>query len=184
MVDTQPIDFAAAWADAVTFAAFLRDSVEHKGLWEGIYRLTRVPDWAPDTVVGGDQRRFLVLAEDWCGDASNTIPVLAKWVAQTPGLELRIIRRDEHPAVMDRYLTDGARAIPLVIVLDSTNRELGHWGPRPAELQEWVVANRGLIPKPELYPQVRRWYARDKGMSTLCEIATVAGLATVADVCS
>jgi hypothetical protein len=180
MVDTQRIDFSALWADAVTFDAFLRSSVEHKGLWEGIYRLTRVPAWAPDNVVGGDQRRFLVLAEDWCGDASNTIPVLAKWVAQTPGLELRIISRDEHPAVMDRYLTDDARAIPIVIVLDRTNRELGHWGPRPAELQEWVLANRNLIPKPELYPQARRWYARDRGISTLREIATVAGLATVA----
>jgi hypothetical protein len=182
-VDKQLIDFDAVWANAVTFDTFLRDSVAHKGLWEGIYRIARVPDWAPDNVVGDDQRRFLVIAEDWCGDASNTIPMLAKWVAHTPGLELRIIRRDQHPAVMDRYLTNDARAIPIVIVLDGTNRELGHWGPRPAELQEWVLANRDLIPKQELYPQVRRWYATDRGVSALCEIATVAGLATGAEVC-
>jgi hypothetical protein len=184
MMDKQLVDLADVWAGAMTFEAFLRESVEHKGLWEGIYRLAHVPDWAPGNVTGDDQRRFLVIAEDWCGDASNTIPVLAKWVAQTPGLELRIIRRDEHPAVMDRYLTNAARAVPIVIVLDGSNRELGHWGPRPTELQAWVLANRDLIPKQKLYPQVRRWYARDRGVSTLCEIATVAGLAAAAEACS
>ena len=48
-----------------------------------------------------------------------------------PGLELRMLRRDQHPEVMDRYLTNGSRSIPIVIVLDEEFRELGHWGPRP-----------------------------------------------------
>ncbi len=181
-MDKQPIDLAAVWADAITFDSFLRGSVEHKGLWEGIYRLARIPDWVPNSVTGNDQRRLLVIAEDWCGDASSTIPVLAKWVAQTPGLELRIIKRDEHPAVMDQYLTNGARSIPIVIVLDEMNHELGHWGPRPTELQTWVQANRDL-PQEERYPEVRRWYARDRGVSTLCEIAAVAGLAEAVPAC-
>lgn len=182
-MNKRQIDLAALWADAMTFDAFVRESIEHKGLWEGIYRLARIPDWATDALTGNERHRFLVIAEDWCGDASNTIPVLAKWVDQTPGLELRIIKRDEHASVMDRYLTDGARAIPIVIVLDETNRELGHWGPRPSDLQAWVMANRGLIAKSELYPQVRRWYARDRGVSTLCEIAAVAGLGMAVEAC-
>lgn len=181
-MDKQPIDLAAVWADAITFDSFLRGSVKHKGLWEVIYRLARIPDWVPNSVTGNDQRRLLVIAEDWCGDASSTIPVLAKWVAQTPGLELRIIKRDEHPAVMDQYLTNGARSIPIVIVLDEMNHELGHWGPRPTELQAWVQANRDLSQE-ERYPEVRRWYARDRGASTLCEIAAVAGLAEAVPAC-
>ena len=56
-----------------------------------------------------------------------------------PGLELRIVLRDEHPEVMDRYLTNGSRSIPIVIALDEEFRELGHWGPRPRELQAWVM---------------------------------------------
>jgi hypothetical protein len=115
-------------------------------------------------------RKLLVLAEDWCGDASNTIPILARLVEEVPGLELRVLRRDEHPEVMDLYLTDGARAIPIVIALDSEYREVGHWGPRPAELQAWVMANREMIPKSDIYPLVRKWYARDRGESTLREV--------------
>ncbi len=69
-----------------------------------------------------------------------------------------------------------------MIVLDEMNRELGHWGPRPTELQAWVLANRDL-PQEERYPEVRRWYARDRGVSTLCEIAAVAGLAEAVPAC-
>ena len=76
---------------------------------------------------------------------------------------------------MDRYLTNGSRSIPVVIVLDEEFAELGHWGPRPAELQSWVMTNRLTIPKSELYPQVRRWYARDRGESTLREVLAAAG---------
>jgi hypothetical protein len=76
---------------------------------------------------------------------------------------------------MDRYLTNGSRSIPIVIVLDDKLTELGHWGPRPRDLQTWVMQNRAIIPKTELYPQVRRWYARDKGETTLREILAIDG---------
>jgi hypothetical protein len=38
------------------------------------------------------------------------------------------------------------------------------------------MANRATIPKAELYPQVRKWYARDHGESTLREVLAAAGL--------
>jgi len=77
--------------------------------------------------------------------------------------------------VMDRYLTNGSRSIPIVIALNEEFGEVGHWGPRPTELQSWVMTNRQTIPKSELYPQVRRWYARDRGESTLREVLAAAG---------
>jgi hypothetical protein len=38
---------------------------------------------------------------------------------------LRVLHRDEHSAVMERYLTGSARSIPIVIVLDEAWREIG-----------------------------------------------------------
>jgi Thioredoxin len=128
----------------------------------------------------GTRRRLLVIAEDWCGDASSTIPIVARFADTVPGMELRLLRRDEHPELMDRYLTDGARSIPIVIALDDSFRELGHWGPRPAVLQAWVLENRPRVPKAELYPQVRKWYARDRGETTLREVLATAGLGRTA----
>jgi hypothetical protein len=169
-------DFRDLWDRALTYPAFLSASTKHKGLWEGIYAIARLPAWAATALPPGTMRRLLVIAEDWCGDASSTIPIVARLVDQVPGLELRILRRDEHPDVMDRYLTNGSRSIPIVIGLDDEFRELGHWGPRPRELQAWVMANRGSVPKAELYPQVRKWYARDRGESTLREVLAAAGI--------
>jgi hypothetical protein len=169
-------DFETLWNIALPYERFVAASEQHKGLWEGIYRIVRVPDWAFQAVPLGTRRRLLVIAEDWCGDASSTIPILARFADAAPGMELRVLRRDEHPELMDRYLTNGSRSIPIVIVLDESYRELGHWGPRPAPLQAWVMANRPLVPKAELYPRIRKWYARDRGETTLREVLAVAGL--------
>ncbi len=173
------LDFKILWAKAQIYDGFVASSSKHCALWQGIYQIARVPEWALAAVPLESERRFLVIAEDWCGDASNTVPILAKLVDAIPGWELRVILRDQNPEVMDRYLTNGSRSIPIVIALDRELQELGHWGPRPAVLQDWVMANRLTVPKAELYPQVRKWYARDRGETTLREVLLAAGIAEV-----
>jgi hypothetical protein len=167
--------FADRWARALTFEQFLAASREHRELWTGVYRLARVPAWATEEAAALGQRfRLVVLAEDWCGDASNTVPLLARWAEQTPNVELRILRRDEHPEVMDRYLTGTSRSIPVVIVLTEEMEEIGCWGPRPAALQRWTAEHLAQgADKKLLYPDIRRWYARDRGESTLREVLAV-----------
>ena len=167
--------FASLWDQALTYERFVAESTEHCGLWTGVYRTAHIPDWAKDAVAKlGRRFRFVVLAEDWCGDASSTVPVLARWAEETGVIELRILRRDEHPEVMDRYLNNGARAIPVVIVLTEAMEELGRWGSRPAELQALVVGERSQGRTSRVYfPDVRRWYAQDKGESTLREVLAV-----------
>ena len=167
-------DFGSVWERARTFEDFVAGSGSHRTLWDGIYKIARLPEWVGDVALPGP-RRLLVIAEDWCGDAVNTVPILARLSDVTPGLELRIIERDRNPEVMDRYLTNGSRSIPIVVVLDDQFRELGHWGPRPTELQAWVMANRATMPKSELYPKVRTWYARDRGETTVREVVNIAG---------
>jgi len=166
--------FASLWDVALPFDRFVREGTEHRDLWEGIYRTAKVPAWAADAAAKlGRRFRFVVIAEDWCGDASSTVPVIARF-AEAIGVELRILRRDEHPEVMDAYLSSGARAIPVVVVLTDGMEEIGHWGSRPAELQALVVAQRAQGRKSSAYfPDVRRWYAHDKGESTLRELLAV-----------
>ncbi len=162
------------WQGASGFHEFAAAAAPaYRGLWEGLYRTARVPDWALAPFSPGSERRLLVIAEDWCGDASNVIPAIAKWVEALPGVELRIVNRDQHPELMDRYLTNGSRSIPIVIVHDGHFRELGHWGPRPVELQQWVLAHKDAMPKDERYKEVRRWYARDHGETTIRELLDV-----------
>ncbi|MFQ5703810.1 MAG: thioredoxin family protein [Gemmatimonadales bacterium] len=171
MTDREELDFRTLWEEAIPYTSFVEQAAENRSLWEGIYRLTPIPDRAlAEACERGVGRRLLVIAEDWCGDASNTVPVLAKLGDEADCLDVRLLKRDERPEIMDRYLTNGSRSIPIVIVLDCDFRELGHWGPRPTELQEWVMANKDSMPKDERYKEVRRWYAKDKGKTTLKEV--------------
>lgn len=165
------LDFGTLWPKASPYHEFVRDAHANRELWEGMERIAQVPEWAVAAVrATGEKFNLLVIAEDWCGDGSSTIPYLAKLATLTRSIELRVLRRDEHPAVMDQYLTEGARAIPIVIVLNRGLEELGHWGPRPRALQEWVQRERAKTGTKPPYPQIRRWYARDKGESTLREV--------------
>ena len=120
----------------------------------------------------GSTWHLLVLAEDWCGDGANSVPYLARLAEATPGLELRILSRDEHPDLMDSHLTEGTRSIPVVMILDEEFREVGWWGPRPAPLQALFLRDIKNLPKEERYSRLRAWYAQDRGRTTLEEVSS------------
>jgi hypothetical protein len=176
MAPERELDYAEYWRRALPWTRYFEEEVvEHRELWEGVYRRAQVPEWAVRRVADtGAQWKLLVLSEDWCGDASNTVPILARFAEQAEDVELRILKRDENPELMDRYLTNGSRSIPLAIVLDQEFRPVGRWGPRPAELQEYVLAEKRAErqAKAEIYEETRRWYARDRGVTTLEELLT------------
>lgn len=159
---------------AQTFAEFLAEVREHEDFWRSLTKRARVPaEYLERVRALPDEWHLLVLAEDWCGDAINTIPYLATLAEAAPNLDLRLLGRDTNPDLMDTHLTNGSRSIPVVMVLDRDYREVGWWGPRPRELQEWVLSEGLKLPPEERYTEVRRWYARDGGRTTLDEVITL-----------
>ena len=168
------LDLVPVWEQALSYEAFVAAAApEHRGLWEAIGKLhtPRASALAHRLPPG---TRLLVIAADWCGDAVNTIPALHNWAVAT-GVELRVIDRDTWPQVMDHYVTGAARAIPIVIALDPVGHELGHWGPRPVDLQVWVLAHKPTMDKTALYKETRRWYAKDRGETAIREIVESVG---------
>ena len=53
---------------------------------------------------------------------------------------MRYLLRDDNLEIMDRYLTDGKRSIPMVVSFAPEGRELFRWGPRPAPAQAIIDA--------------------------------------------
>ncbi len=109
---------------------------------------------------------LLAIVEGWCGDVAQNLPVINKMVEATDKLELHTILRDDHLDLIDKYLTDGGRSIPKVIVLEAdTLKEAAVWGPRPVPVQDMVVANKNLpepLPYSEFSLGVVKWYNADK----------------------
>ncbi len=159
---------------ALPFAAFLEQAQANAALWRDTYRLARVPADATARLAAIPGRwHLLVIVEDWCGDAVNTVPLLARLAELAPNVALRIVGRDDNPDLMDAHLTNGSRSIPIVMVLDEDHEEVGWWGPRPSALQRWVRDEGMALEKGERYRHVRTWYARDRGRTTVDEVIDV-----------
>jgi hypothetical protein len=165
----------ARYHAAPTFDGFVAAAQANKQLWATMYKLARVPDsFVERTRALPDQLHLLVLNEDWCGDSVNTLPVIAKLASLVPEkVDLRVLGRDANPDLMDAHLTGTSRSIPIVIVLDDAYVERGWWGPRPKELQAWAVGPGKALEKADRYREIRRWYARDRGLTTLEEIVAL-----------
>jgi len=119
-------------------------------------------------------QRALVITEPWCGDSLAIFPVVARLFVEA-GCDLRIVRRDEHPDLIDRYLTNRGRAIPILIAMDASFREEFHWGPRPRPAQDLVLKHKedvaaGRVEKADVHKRVRAFYARDCGRTIVSEL--------------
>jgi len=77
----------------------------------------------------------LVLAEDWCGDVIDNLPILGQLAAESGKLNLRIFLRDQHPDLMGNYLNRGEfHSIPGFVFFDDDFHESGRFIERPASV--------------------------------------------------
>lgn len=108
---------------------------------------------------------WLVLAEGWCGDVAQNLPVIAKIAGESPRITLKILLRTENTDIMDQYLTNGGRSIPKLVCLRAGSLdELGTWGPRPSKFQAKAMKWKD---DPDLdheawAEKLHKWYAKDK----------------------
>jgi hypothetical protein len=119
---------------------------------------------------------WLVIAEGWCGDAAQILPIVNKMALETDKIKFKIIFRDSNDDLMNQYLTNGGRAIPKLLIID---KELGkvccHWGPRPngaVDLINNYKAQFGVVDQ-EGKAQLQLWYLHDKGHSVQNEIMEI-----------
>lgn len=113
---------------------------------------------------------WLVLTEAWCGDSAQNLPVIAEIAKLNPdNIKLFVLLRDENPELMDRYLTNGARAIPRLIAINETlGKEAFVWGPRPVPaqslLEQWKKNPAGKN-WDDIERELHSWYATDKSVT-------------------
>lgn len=173
-------DMRERFESALSFPQYLETVRKNEDLWRGVHDRVVLPGGTVDEARAlPGVWHLLALSEDWCGDAANILPVVSRLADRLPNVDLRVLSRDENPDIMDTHLTDGrSRSIPVVILLDRDYRECAWWGPRPGELQKWVMEEGMQMDPGPRYAQVRRFYARDKGRAILSELLDLIRSAT------
>ncbi|HEY5023002.1 MAG TPA: thioredoxin family protein [Gemmatimonadaceae bacterium] len=160
----------ARYCEGETFAEFIARPSKNHDLWVGITHHVTIPlEMSARVEALGGHWHLLVLSEDWCGDAVDIVPVVSKLADSVSNMDLRILARDENLDIMDSHLTGTSRSIPILILLNKKFEECGWWGPRPKALQAWVKEKGMLLPKDERYKEIRTFYARDRGLTTMEE---------------
>ncbi|RMF86326.1 MAG: thioredoxin family protein, partial [Nitrospinota bacterium] len=113
----------------------------------------------------------LALAEDWCPDVYNNLPVMARLAALTDQIVLRIFPRDRNHDLMHRYLFRGqSLSIPAFGFFDEQFVERAKWlGGRPKLLWDWIDKEG----KEKARPKIRAFYAENKGREALKEFHAI-----------
>ena len=111
-------------------------------------------------------QHWVVITESWCGDAAQSGPLISR-LAEVAGVTLEWVLRDGPNGIIEDFLTNGGKSIPMWIVADATGEVMGTWGPRPSTVKNMVAEYKAQPePKPpyaEYAAQVQLWYARNRG---------------------
>lgn len=119
---------------------------------------------------------WLVIAEGWCGDAAQILPIINKMAQVSDAIDLRIVLRDDNDDLMNMFLTNGTKSIPKLIIIDKESQEVvDHFGPRPQGAKQLILdykATHGIVDETAKI-ELQKWYLTDKGVSTQNEIITL-----------
>jgi hypothetical protein len=165
---------AAVYQEGKTWEAFLADVDRRRELWVDTWRAATVPEHLAARARSAGEWRVLIITVPGCSDSANSVPVIAKLVQQTPGLELRLVDSTIGRPWMEAHRSpDGRASTPTVLVLDNQFTVQGCWVEQPAALQEiWLpIVARGAA-SAELDRKMD-WYTADAGREILREIVEV-----------
>jgi Thioredoxin len=107
----------------------------------------------------------MVLAEDWCGDVIDNLPVLGRIAEESGNIKLRIFLRDQNDDLMDQFLNVGQfRSIPVFAFFDDLWTERGRFIERPRS-----VTDRRRRLREELFAEHPEFGSPDTPISQLPE---------------
>jgi len=119
-----------------------------------------------------------ILTEAWCGDSAQNVPWLEHFLnAFNPKIESFYFFRDEHPDLMNQFLTNGSRSIPKAVFFEKSNGNiLATWGPRPTEIKNWLAefrTNNPEIPKHDWEIELHKYYTKNKGEAIIQDLKEI-----------
>lgn len=117
-----------------------------------------------------EKQYWILITEHWCGDAAHIVPFIQKMAEQNDLIDLEIQLRDSDSEI-DKYLTNGGKSIPILVVRNADNKDLFHWGPRPKSAQELFLSMKAENASfEEQKEKLQLWYNANKGLDIQNEI--------------
>lgn len=135
---------------AQTYAEYVASVTVNRDQFERYYDMARLSEadvafFQKAAALPSGPAKILVIAEAWCPDVYRGVPVFAR-IAEASGMTLRVVLRDENPAIMDQFLLHGkSRAIPVAVFYAPDLHYITHFTERPAAAHEIVARLRAEL---------------------------------------
>lgn len=122
------IDYRSQFERAKPFADYVRTAKAHEAEGWNAFHARVTLTQAQRALVAGITRRvnILCISGTWCGDCVQQVPILARIEEanpadrahpDAPGIDLRIVDRDEHIDLSDAHRLCGGNRVPVMIFL-------------------------------------------------------------------
>lgn len=135
-----------------------------------------LPDVAEKIKAISTPQQWIVITEPWCGDAAQCVPFFQLLAQLNPLITFNIELRDQPPFLIDNYLTNGSKSIPVLVMRDVQGKDMGVWGPRPQGAKELFYAMKAEDkPFEDIKEALQKWYNEDAGKQIQQEIADIIG---------
>lgn len=130
----------------ITTEEYTNDLDNHREGFYAIYDQFKVPEVDVEKLQEKSNLRVIALAEVWCGHCMLDIPILLKML-EKGNIPIRFLPRDQHLELMDQYLTNDKRYIPIFIFIDEAGNEIAKWGPMAPEVEKFSSDLKADLPE-------------------------------------
>lgn len=123
----------------LSWESYLSECDRNVERMKSMYEMVTIPKETIDFFKERGPFIILCIAEDWCPDCVQNVPLVVKLTESLPGTELKLFFRDKNEDLMNHYLANGKRVIPTVVLFDRDYNELGRWAGPSRKAKAWTI---------------------------------------------
>jgi hypothetical protein len=127
--------FNKLFENGITYEEYVNKSEKYKERMNNSFLVAQraLQKLSHDQISRMDEKlHVLCIAENWCIDCANGVPVIAKLADMTPNWDFRIVSRDNFKEEFESsYTTAGRKKIPVIIFADEDGDEIMRWIEKP-----------------------------------------------------
>ncbi len=133
------------FTQGLTKEAYIERLDKHKDAFQHVFRTFSIKEEDKELFKKTKNLRAIVLASENCGHCMMDIPIFLHIAAEAE-IDTRFLIREDNLELMDQYLTNGKRYVPMFIFIDEQGKEVAKWGPWAPEVLEFTNKLKAELP--------------------------------------